>query len=217
MRPKAPLPRRKSGEAITAQFETIDTSRAAESAGASPLRDAQSSLMPVSNERMPASASSAASSPARDCGSWPNTSQSTLQQGGSICARLEATEPPVIDWQRIITGHIVTTATVALTGWLGGEALVQALSAAGESAEVAKAATRKRKSGKALTAAFEALDASQAPVVRSSGRHPVVGSNTLERRSQALGLQPQGLSLFHRRCVTLSWPPQAPAGSGGCT
>ncbi len=76
---------------------------------------------------------------------------------------LRPREPLVIDLQRLITGHIVTTATAALTGRPGGEALVQALPAAGEAAEAAKAATSKRKSGKAITAEFEMLDASQAP------------------------------------------------------
>ena len=68
----------------------------------------------------------------------------------------------MIDLQRLITGHIVTTATAALTGRPGGEALVQVLPAAGGTAEAAKAATPKRKSGKAITAELETLDASQA-------------------------------------------------------
>ena len=68
----------------------------------------------------------------------------------------------VIDLQRLITGHIVATATAALTGRPGGEALVQALPAAGGTAEAAKAVTSRRKSEKAITAQFETLDASQA-------------------------------------------------------
>jgi hypothetical protein len=51
----------------------------------------------------------------------------------------------------------VATATAALTGRLGGEALVQALPATGETAEAAKVATPKRKRGEAITAEFEAL------------------------------------------------------------
>ena len=68
----------------------------------------------------------------------------------------------MIDLQRLITGHIVATATAALDLRPGGEALVQALPAASGTAEAAKAATPRRKSGKAITAQFEILDASQA-------------------------------------------------------
>jgi hypothetical protein len=54
--------------------------------------------------------------------------------------------------------------------------LVQALPAAGESADSAKAATPKRKSGKAITADFETLDASEAPeseaASNGNGKHP---------------------------------------------
>ena len=84
------------------------------------------------------------------------------QQHDQYLHSLEATQQVVIDLQRLITGHIVATATAALTGRPGGEALVQALPAAGGTAEAAKAATSKRKSGKAITAEFETLDASQA-------------------------------------------------------
>ena len=45
---------------------------------------------------------------------------------------------------------------------LGAAVQVKALPAAGETEEAAKAATPKRKSGKAITADFETLDASQA-------------------------------------------------------
>ena len=82
----------------------------------------------------------------------------------------------MIDLQRLITGHIVTTATAALTGRPGGETLVQALPAAGQTAEAAKAATSRRKSEKAITAVFETLDASQAPESEAArngnGKHP---------------------------------------------
>src|ERR1051326_5448894 len=72
----------------------------------------------------------------------------------STCARWKPPEPLVIDLQRIITGHMVTTATAALTGWPGGEVLVQALPAAGESAEVGKVATPKRRGTKLITANY---------------------------------------------------------------
>jgi hypothetical protein len=53
---------------------------------------------------------------------------------------------------------------------------VQALPAAGEAAEAAKTAAPKRKSRKAITAAFETLDASQAPESEAArngnGKHP---------------------------------------------
>src|SRR5215813_15114021 len=79
----------------------------------------------------------------------------TKQQHDQYLRSLEATQQVVIDLQRIITGHIVTTATAALTGRPGGEVLVQALPAAGEISEAAKVATSRRKSGKVITAEFE--------------------------------------------------------------
>src|SRR5215813_8785604 len=82
----------------------------------------------------------------------------TKQQHDQYLRSLEATQQVVIDLQRIITGHIVTTATAALTGRPGGEVLVQALPAAEELAEAARAATSRRKSGKTITAEFETLD-----------------------------------------------------------
>ena len=77
-----------------------------------------------------------------------------------------ATQAVVIDLQRLITGHIVATATAALTGRSGGETLVQALPAAGGTAEAAKAATPKRKTGKAITAEFETLEPARLGEVR---------------------------------------------------
>ena len=89
---------------------------------------------------------------------------------------LEATQQVVIDLQRLITGHIVTTATAALTGRPGGEALVQALPEANGTAETTKTTTSKRKSGKSITAQFETLDVSQAPeseaASNGNGKHP---------------------------------------------
>ena len=70
------------------------------------------------------------------------------QQHDQYLHSLEATQQVVIDLQRLITGHIVATATAALTGRPGGEALVQALPAAGGTAEAAKAATSRRKRGR---------------------------------------------------------------------
>jgi hypothetical protein len=69
----------------------------------------------------------------------PAGAHQAKQQHDQYMHSLEATQQVVIDLQRLITGHIVATATAALTGRPGGEALVQALPAAGEAAEGAKA------------------------------------------------------------------------------
>jgi hypothetical protein len=48
----------------------------------------------------------------------------TKQQHDQYLQSLAATQQVVIDLQRLITGHIVTTATAALTGRPAGETLV---------------------------------------------------------------------------------------------
>src|SRR5689334_13343193 len=70
--------------------------------------------------------------------------QEALQTKQQHDQYLRSLEAMVIDLQRIITGHIVTPSTAALTGRPGGEALVQALPATGGTAEVDKAAPPRR-------------------------------------------------------------------------